>query len=177
MCSMHTKCGISGTITANRRKDEMDKPLDLVEFETMLLGRYSLSGRRGADHRLERSAYTLLSRLRSEGPMSIGQLSDALGLDASTLNRQTAAMMRSGVLQRIPDPDGGVARKFRITDEGERQLENDRSESVCLLGSILADWPDDDVAAFAGYLQRFNTSIERHHGRPWPRPRLAADSR
>lgn len=53
--------------------------------------------------------------------MSIGQLSDAFGLDASTLNRQTAAMLRGNLVERIADPDGGIARKFRITAEGERR--------------------------------------------------------
>ena len=30
--------------------------------------------------------------------------------------------MRAGLVARIPDPDGGLARKFRITDEGARVL-------------------------------------------------------
>ncbi|MEV4803107.1 hypothetical protein AB0K18_24120 [Nonomuraea sp. NPDC049421] len=33
------------------------------------------------DMHLDRSAYLLLSRIRREGPMSIGQLSRAFGLD------------------------------------------------------------------------------------------------
>lgn len=87
----------------------MDKPLDLIEFETMLLGRYMalLTPRaRGMEGRLDRSAYLLLSRIQVEGPMSIGQLSEAFGLDTSTLNRQTAAMLRNGVVERMPDPEG-----------------------------------------------------------------------
>ncbi|MCP9948511.1 MarR family winged helix-turn-helix transcriptional regulator [Actinomadura madurae] len=67
---------------------------------------------------LERSAYILLSRVRIEGPMSIRQLSEAFDLDPSTLNRQTSAMLRAGLVERIPDPEGGIARKFRITSEG-----------------------------------------------------------
>lgn len=146
----------------------MTKPTDLLEFEAMLFGRYSLISRRG-DGRLDRSAYTLLSRLRMEGPMSIGQLSEALGLDVSTLNRQTAAMVRAGLAERIPDPAGGIARKFRVTSEGEAQLESERAQSIHHLDAILADWSEGDVASLAGWLERFNTAIERYHGRPWPR--------
>ncbi|MFQ6398140.1 MarR family winged helix-turn-helix transcriptional regulator [Nocardia sp. KC 131] len=146
----------------------MDKPTHVIEFETMLLGRYSLSSRRGR-LRLERSAYTLLSRLSGEGPMSIGQLSDALGLEASTLRRQTAAMMRDGLIDRIPDPDGGMARRFRVTSEGEQRLDSDRADSVRALDVIMANWSPEDVATFAAYLERFNTDIEHYHGRPWPR--------
>ncbi|MFD4461542.1 MarR family winged helix-turn-helix transcriptional regulator [Nocardia sp. NPDC058480] len=147
----------------------MDKATQLVEFETMLLGRHSLRSRRGADA-MDRSAYILLSRLRMGGLMSIGQLSDALGLDASTLNRQTAAMMRTGVIERIPDPEGGMARKFRVTAKGERRLNAERALIVDALDSILEDWAAEDVAAFVGYLRRFNTDIERRSGEYWPRP-------
>ncbi|MFD6415537.1 MarR family winged helix-turn-helix transcriptional regulator [Streptomyces sp. NPDC060194] len=138
----------------------------------MLLGRYmhlhKSRGRR-AESLLDRSAYIMLSRIRVQGPMSIGQLGDAFGLDASTLNRQTAAAVRAGLVERIPDPEGGMARKFRITDEGERRLEEERTGIVASLDRIMADWPERDVAAFADYLQRFNASIEQLHGMPWPR--------
>ncbi|MFJ4922808.1 MarR family winged helix-turn-helix transcriptional regulator [Streptomyces sp. NPDC088725] len=143
-----------------------------VEYEQMLLSRYSSlmqgAGRR-KDGLLERSAYILLSRIRLQGPMSIGELSDAFGLDVSTLNRQTAAAMRAGLVERIPDPDGGVARKFRITDEGARVLDEEREGIVRSLDEVMAGWSEEDIAAFAGYLKRFNTDIERLGGRPWPR--------
>ncbi|MFD3991317.1 MarR family winged helix-turn-helix transcriptional regulator [Streptomyces sp. NPDC058548] len=150
-----------------------DKPLHLVEFETMLLGRHAhlyAPRSRAAGGHLDRSAYVLLSRIRMHGPMSIGQLSEAFGLDASTLNRQTAAMLRAGVVERIPDPDGGIARKFRITEEGERRLEADRNSNIEGLDRVMEHWAPEDVARFAAFLERFNRDIERLEGRPWPRP-------
>ncbi|MDI3423494.1 MarR family winged helix-turn-helix transcriptional regulator [Streptomyces luteolus] len=144
-----------------------------VEYEQMLLGRYlhlHRSKGRSKGSTLDRSAYILLSRIRMQGPMSIGQLCDAFGLDASTLNRQTAAAMRSGLVERIPDPEGGMARKFRITAEGEQRLDAEREGIVESLEAIMADWAEEDVAAFAAHLKRFNTDIERIGGRPWPRP-------
>ncbi|MFF0435323.1 MarR family winged helix-turn-helix transcriptional regulator [Streptomyces sp. NPDC004327] len=151
----------------------MDKPTHLVEFETMLLARHSLlhaPRSRAAGGNLDRSAYVLLSRIRMDGPMSISQLTEAFGLDTSTLNRQTAAMLRAGVVERIADPDGGIARKFRITEEGERRLDADRAFNIAGLERVLADWTPDEVAGFAATLQRFNRDIERLDGRPWPRP-------
>ncbi|MEV6259168.1 MarR family transcriptional regulator [Streptomyces sp. NPDC051784] len=144
-----------------------------VEYEQMLLSRHGLlnqrKGRR-ADGVLERSAYILLSRIRVQGPMSVGELSEAFDLDASTLNRQTAAVMRAGLVERIPDPDGGMARKFRITEEGAKALDTEREGMVASLERVMTDWSDEDISAFAGYLRRFNTDIERLGGRPWPRP-------
>ncbi|MFD9502591.1 MarR family winged helix-turn-helix transcriptional regulator [Streptomyces sp. NPDC060035] len=151
----------------------MSRPTYEVEYEQMLLSRHGLLQHRDGrtkDGGLERSAYILLSRLRVQGPMSIGELSDAFGLDASTLNRQTAAVMHTGLAERIPDPAGGMARKFRITDKGARLLDEERERTVRSLGRVMADWPEQDIAAFAAYLKRFNTGIERLGGRPWPRP-------
>jgi DNA-binding MarR family transcriptional regulator len=150
----------------------VDKPLDLIEFETMLLGKYMhlLTPRARGEHgRLDRSAYLLLSRIQVEGPMSIGQLRDAFGLDASTLNRQTAAMARAGVVERIPDPEGGIARKFAITPEGARRLDADRTANISGLELVMTDWTPDEVADFATMLSRLNRDIERLDGRPWPR--------
>ncbi len=153
----------------------MDRPTYLVEFETMLLSRYQLNSHsRREVGMLERSAYVLLSRLSMEGPLSIGQLSAAFGLDSSTLNRQTAALLRGGLVERIPDPEGGMARKFRITAEGEHRLSAEREVSVEGLDRVMRDWTPEEIATFAGYLQRFNTGIERLDGRPWPRPEAPA---
>jgi DNA-binding MarR family transcriptional regulator len=144
---------------------------DELERETTLLSRYLMPHRRftGSEDRLERSAYTLLSRIDAQGPMSLGELSDALGLDVSTLNRQTAAMTKAGYVERVPDPEGGLARKFRLTTVGAERLESDRHANMAGLRRVLVDWTGDDVDTFATLLRRFNTDIERLDGRPWPR--------
>ncbi|WP_406151934.1 MarR family winged helix-turn-helix transcriptional regulator [Streptomyces sp. NBC_01012] len=151
----------------------MGRPTEDVEYEQMLLGRHDLAHHRGGRHKnalMDRSAYVLLSRIRVQGPMSNGELSDAFGLDASTLNRQTAATTRAGLAERIADPEGGMARKFRITDKGARLLDEERDRIVHALDRVMHDWPDDDISAFAGYLKRFNSGIEQLSKRPWPRP-------
>lgn len=147
----------------------MTTAADRIEFETMLLTRHLTHPRRGTGH-LDNSAYLLLSRISTQGPMSVGELSEAFGLDTSTLSRQTTAMLSSGLVQRIPDPDGGMARKFLVTDEGRLRLEEERVGKVGGLATILEDWTHDDRAAFANLLERFNLDIERRTGRAWPRP-------
>ncbi|MZD04779.1 MarR family transcriptional regulator [Streptomyces sp. SID5785] len=144
-----------------------------LEFETMLFNRHAyLFASRGrmTIWNLDRSAYILLTRIQMVGPMSIGQLSEATGLDASTLNRQTAAMMRQDLVERIPDPDGGIARKFRITAEGEQALGGDRARNLGILEGLTDDWTEDEAATFTASLHRLNRAIERLDGRPWPRP-------
>ncbi|WP_406210078.1 MarR family transcriptional regulator [Kitasatospora sp. NBC_01560] len=149
----------------------MVRPTHEVEYEQMLLSRHGLqAGGRRKDGLLERSAYILLSRIRIQGPMSIGELSEAFDLDVSTLNRQTTAAMRAGLVERIPDPDGGMARKFRITDEGAQLLDEERAGILASLDKVMDDWSDEEIAVFASCLRRFNAGIERLAGRPWPRP-------
>lgn len=156
----------------------MDREIRTIERELRLVGRHASMGSSSdcpPGDRLERSAYLLLSRIELDGPLSIGQLADAFGLDASTVNRQTAALLRTDLAERIPDPDGGMARKLRITAEGRRRLRANRAWATDGLGIVLADWTPDEVATLAHALLRFNTTIEEKEGRPWPRPDTTAD--
>ncbi|WP_036324315.1 MarR family winged helix-turn-helix transcriptional regulator [Microbispora sp. ATCC PTA-5024] len=156
----------------------MEQEIAEIERELRLIGRHVAMGAfsetcdRGPH--LERSAYLLLSRIEIEGPMSIGQLAEAFGLDTSTVNRQTAALLRAGTAERIPDPDGGMARKLRITPEGLRRLHADRTWATEGLGVVLDDWSPAELAELARVLTRFNRAVESREGRPWPRPGVAA---
>ena len=145
--------------------------LDGLEFEGMLLGRHmSPTNPEHSVLELDRSAYTLMSRIEIEGPLSIPQMTAAFALDASTLNRQTAAMMRKDLIRRIPDPEGGIARKFELTDHGQELLDHDRTIKRTGLRQILSDWPADDIVTLATLMHRFNSAVEDREGRPWPRP-------
>ncbi|MFI0775134.1 MarR family winged helix-turn-helix transcriptional regulator [Streptomyces sp. NPDC021212] len=119
--------------------------------------------------RLDRSAYLVLSRLDAEGAMSIGQLADAFQLDVSTVNRQTGALLRGGLVERIPDPDGGLARKLQVTARGTEALTAERDRRRSSLARLLEDWTPDDLSRFGEVLTRFNREVEAQDGRPWPR--------
>lgn len=151
----------------------MTDSLRALERELMLLGRHHIlpgAARRRSAASLDRSAYLLLSRLEAEGPMTIGQLAEAFSLDVSTVNRQTGAVLQAGLAERIPDPDGGLARKLSITAEGARRVADDREFVIEALGGLVGTWPEDEVRIFAGMLERLNASIEAKDGQlPWPR--------
>lgn len=144
--------------------------LEKLERELMLLSRHQVLARRERDpERLERSAYLLLSRIDTQGPMSIGQLSEAFGLDTSTVNRQTAALLRWGLAERVADPEGGMARKLRITVEGGRRLAEDREVNQSCLARVVAGWSPEEVRQLEDVLVRLNRSAEALEGRYWPR--------
>ncbi|WP_391858572.1 MarR family winged helix-turn-helix transcriptional regulator [Streptomyces rugosispiralis] len=119
--------------------------------------------------RLDRSGYLLLSRLDAEGAMTIGRLADALQLDVSTVNRQTGALLRAGLVERIPDPEGGLARKLRVTPQGADRMAAERTCRQTDLSRLLESWAPEDVARFEDVLTRFNREVERQEGRAWPR--------
>ncbi|MCC2032062.1 MarR family winged helix-turn-helix transcriptional regulator [Microbacterium allomyrinae] len=147
-------------------------PIATIEYEALILGRH-LSGLPGRSRRrgglIDQSAYTLLAVLHEGGPASIAELGAVTGLDASTLNRQTAALLRDGYAERIADPDGGMARKFRPTAEGDHVLAEEREASKAALAAVITDWSPHDRGTFADLLERFNKAIEARLQREWPR--------
>lgn len=149
----------------------MNNSIDALQSELDILARHIGQMHRtvAPSRRLDRSAVTLLSRIAAEGPMSIGQLGPALGLDASTLNRQTAAATRAGLIERIADPMGGAARKFALTAEGRGRLEDERSAVRSKLETIVTDWDEERIDLLGTMLLELNERYEDQHARPWPR--------
>ncbi|TXS51970.1 MarR family transcriptional regulator [Streptomyces sp. uw30] len=151
---------------------EAREAAERIERELLILTRHkemrAPRGPRGGDP-LDQSAYVILNRLQAQGPMSIPDFVEAFGLAASTFTRQTSALLRNGLVERTLDPDGGVARKFRITEEGLRLLTQQRDGIVTGLSTVVADWTPERLGRFIADLRQFNTDIERITGRPWPR--------
>ncbi|WP_431493283.1 MarR family winged helix-turn-helix transcriptional regulator [Glutamicibacter sp.] len=132
-----------------------------IEYEQMMLSRYTIAHQRHSGE-LDRSVYLLMSRIDGQGPMTIAELSHALRLDNSTLQRQVTAAIKDGHLERIADPQGNVARKICLTASGSEKLSDARALSITALEQILGDWSSADVEQFAQYLNRFNSSIEEY---------------
>lgn len=109
---------------------------------------------------VDRGTYVLLTRLDEDGPLAIREIAEAFGLDVSTVNRKTNSCVGDGLLERIPDPDGGMARKFRVTDLGRQRLGDYREWARSGLERVLADWSDGDLDALADALDRLNRSID-----------------
>jgi DNA-binding MarR family transcriptional regulator len=145
--------------------------LSRLVFELTLLSRHfpsSLLRRPG--FQLDRSAFLILTRLEIDSPLSLRELSEAFQLDISTINRQVAAMLKQGLVERVPDPDGGIARKIRASDKGMELVAADRAQSHEGIGAVVADWSDADIEQLGKYIARFNESIEHAEDNPWPRP-------
>lgn len=141
-----------------------------VEYELTLLSRYhALTWQRGGQT-LDRSAYLILARLELDHLMSLKELSEAFLLDISTVNRQVGALERKGLVERVADPGGGVARKVRPTEEGVARMRADRDLNRAGVGRVLERWSADEIGLLQSLLVRFNRDVEELEGRSWPRP-------
>lgn len=139
----------------------MKRSIADIEYEQMMLSRYTIAQQRKSGG-LDRSVYLLMSRIDEQGPMSIAELSHALRLDSSTLQRQVTVAINDGYLERIVDPEGNAARKIALTTIGAEKLMDARAISINALEHILGDWNPEDVQQFATYLNRFNNAIEAY---------------
>jgi DNA-binding MarR family transcriptional regulator len=142
--------------------------LGRLEQELTLLARHQLSSGQDPDLHLDRSGYQLLGRLELS-PLSLGGLAEAFKLDVSTVNRQVGALRSKGLVERIPDPSGGMAKLLRPTRLGLIQLHQDRKVRYRRVQRIIASWSPSDIERLQQLLAAFNMSIETLEGRPWPR--------
>jgi DNA-binding MarR family transcriptional regulator len=146
-----------------------DPRIAALEVELSLLARHHLhSSQHSTDRLLDRSGYHLLSRLEL-GPMTLKQLAEAFRLDQSTVNRQVNALLRAGLVERVRDPSGAVARVLRPTPAGLDLLHRDRDVLQAQVARVLGDWQAAEVDELHRMLEKLNTSIEALEGRPWPR--------
>ena len=154
----------------SRTTTDLARTVQLLEQELTLLARHQLSSAQHTpDLALDRSGYQLLSRLELE-PLTLKQLAEAFRLDISTVNRQIASLRTKGLVERIADPEGGIARLLRPTRRGLALLGEDRAVRHGQVSQVLGDWAPQDVERLQELLARFNSSIEALEGQEWPRP-------
>ncbi|HWC84281.1 MAG TPA: MarR family transcriptional regulator [Pseudonocardiaceae bacterium] len=112
---------------------------------------------------IEYAAYGLLAHLVVEGPRRTTALAEAVHADPSTVSRQTAALVRHGLLERRPDPEDGRASILAATPDGERVFQENRRDHCLRMAEILADWPVDDVKQLTSLLSRLNLDANAYY--------------
>jgi DNA-binding MarR family transcriptional regulator len=146
-----------------------DPRIAALEVELSLLARHHLRPSEHSGERLlDRSGYHLLGRLEL-GPLTLKQLAETFRVDPSTVNRQVNALLRAGLVERVPDPDGAVAKVLSPTAKGLDLLHHDRAVVQHQVARVVAGWSERDRTALHRLLEKLNTSIESLEGRPWPR--------
>ncbi|CAM5264911.1 MarR family winged helix-turn-helix transcriptional regulator [Streptomyces pharetrae] len=101
-------------------------------------------------------SYTLLGHLEERGGCRATDLAAHYALDKSTVSRQVAALERAGLIERRVDPDDHRVQVLHLTGAGRQLLAQVTESRRAAFRERLADWPEEDLARFAGYLIRYN---------------------
>jgi DNA-binding MarR family transcriptional regulator len=135
----------SGTITALNRSDLIDHVSKQLLPDAGLLVRLLL---RELGGELSRTEAGLLSTLGG-GPRRITDLAELEGLAQPTMTTLVKQLEQRGLVRRDRQADDGRVVLVRLTDNGAAALEDYRARARELLGSYLAEIPDQQVEALA----------------------------
>ncbi|MBB3945085.1 DNA-binding MarR family transcriptional regulator [Rhizobium skierniewicense] len=98
---------------------------------------------------------------RTETAATVGSIADAMRLDPSRGSRVVAEMVGRGLLKREASQEDGRRSVIDITPLGHSILDEMRSAKISIIGEVVGDWPEQDVADFARLFDRFIGRFEK----------------
>lgn len=137
--------------------------LDDLQHQVALFARRAEQTRLGGVGKLrnsmDRAAYLLLNRLDAEGPMGVKALAASMGIDSSTVTRQVAPLVESGLVTRTTHPEDGRAVVLQLSPQGKVRLDEVRSSRRELMALLTEDWQEEERETFCRLLTRFNVAL------------------
>ncbi|MWV51071.1 MarR family transcriptional regulator [Rathayibacter sp. VKM Ac-2803] len=100
----------------------------------------------------------LLRMLERCGPVHSSAAADQLGVDRSAISRQARQLCRLGLVEMTADPADGRARFLALTAEGRARMADLGGLQRRRMQEALSSWPEPDLRAFAGYLERLTSA-------------------
>jgi DNA-binding MarR family transcriptional regulator len=144
-----------------------DRAVETIQREMTTFARRARASAGRLHPELSLVSYTLLGHLEERDGCRATDLAAHYALDKSTVSRQVAALERVGLIERRPDPEDHRVQVLHLTDAGRRVLARVTENRQAAFRERLADWPEEDLKLFAGYLERYNA---------WSRERPAEES-
>ncbi|MGW7352588.1 MarR family winged helix-turn-helix transcriptional regulator [Streptomyces sp. NPDC054784] len=144
---------------------ELPEPpvLDALQHQVAVFARRAEQTRLGgvgqARNSMDRAAYLLLNRLDLEGPMGVKALAAGMGIDSSTVTRQVAPLVDSGLVKRTSHPEDGRAVVLQLSPRGTARLEQVRSSRRELMELLTDGWSEEERDVFCALLTRFNSAL------------------
>ena len=137
--------------------------LDSLQHQVAVFARRAEQTRLGGvgqvRNSMDRAAYLLLNRLDKEGPMGVKALAASMGIDSSTVTRQVAPLVDTGLVKRTSHPEDGRAVVLQLSPRGVSRLEEVRSSRRQLMAELTHDWAPEEREAFCALLARFNGAL------------------
>ncbi|MDT0434375.1 MULTISPECIES: MarR family winged helix-turn-helix transcriptional regulator [Streptomyces] len=149
--------------------------LDTLQHEVAVFARRAEQTRLGGvgqvRNSMDRAAYLLLNRLDKEGPMGVKALAASMGIDSSTVTRQVAPLVDTGLVKRTSHPEDGRAVVLQLSPRGLARLDEVRSSRRQLMAELTQGWAPEEREVFCALLTRFNTGLSARmsaQGAPGP---------
>jgi DNA-binding MarR family transcriptional regulator len=146
----------------------MPEPADAVNAATSAVRSLLRTARKAkarmmADARgdVESAMQALLHIVASEGPMRTSALAASAQSDLSTVSRQVAALVSSGLLERRADPADGRASLLALTPSGEAILAQYERASAAFYAEVLDGWSPDELEQFSALLGKFTAAWDQ----------------
>ncbi|RXS65379.1 MarR family transcriptional regulator [Streptomyces sp. TM32] len=137
--------------------------LDALQHQVAVFARRAEQSRLGgvgqARNSMDRAAYLLLNRLDQEGPMGVKALAAGMGIDSSTVTRQVAPLVDSGLVSRATHPEDGRAVVLQLSERGQARLDEVRTSRRALMALVTEQWSETEREEFTTLLTRFNASL------------------
>ncbi|MBP0460882.1 MarR family winged helix-turn-helix transcriptional regulator [Streptomyces montanisoli] len=137
--------------------------LDALQHQVAIFARRAEQTRLGGvgqvRNTMDRAAYLLLNRLDLEGPMGVKALAAGMGIDSSTVTRQVAPLVESGLVKRASHPEDGRAVVLELSEGGHARLDEVRHSRRCLMERVTDGWTEDERVSFTALLTRFNQAL------------------
>ncbi|MGC5346329.1 MarR family winged helix-turn-helix transcriptional regulator [Streptomyces sp. DT24] len=140
-----------------------DPLLDTLQHQVAVFARRAEQNRLGGvghvRNSMDRAAYLLLNRLDREGPMGVKALAAGMGIDSSTVTRQVAPLVDTGLVKRTSHPDDGRAVVLDLSPRGRSRLEEVRASRRELMAQVTQEWTPQERDVFTALLTRFNGTL------------------
>ncbi|MFE5029301.1 MarR family winged helix-turn-helix transcriptional regulator [Streptomyces sp. NPDC056656] len=155
--------------------------LETLQHEVAVFARRAEQTRLGGvgqvRNSMDRAAYLLLNRLDKEGPMGVKALAASMGIDSSTVTRQVAPLVDTGLVKRTSHPEDGRAVVLQLSPRGLARLDEVRTSRQSLMAELTQEWTPQEREQFCALLTRFNTALSaRQAGQPAPSGEAAPGS-
>ncbi|WP_405441096.1 MarR family winged helix-turn-helix transcriptional regulator [Streptomyces niveus] len=144
--------------------------LDTLQHQVAVFARRAEQTRLGGvgqvRNSMDRAAYLLLNRLDLEGPMGVKALAAGMGIDSSTVTRQVAPLVDTGLVKRTSHPEDGRAVVLELSVRGLSRLEEVRSSRRELMSQVTDGWTEAERESFCTLLTRFNSALSARQSGP-----------
>ncbi|MFE2089589.1 MarR family winged helix-turn-helix transcriptional regulator [Streptomyces sp. NPDC002596] len=147
-----------------------DHLLDVLQHQVAVFARRAEQTRLGGvgqvRNSMDRAAYLLLNRLDREGPMGVKALAAGMGIDSSTVTRQVAPLVDTGLVKRTSHPEDGRAVVLQLSPRGHARLDEVRASRRELMSQVTGEWTAEERETFCTLLTRFNAALAARQHQP-----------